>query len=131
MLFKRCQLKQRSLICLLLLLPTLVSARPHLHKEKFYADRWCFSHQGEREVLLPDYSRVDCVTRDYVIEVEFARKWAEAVGQVLYYGAKSGRKKGIVLILERAKDKKYLRRLKTALRRNHVYIKIWTIHEYL
>lgn len=45
-----------------------------------------------------DNVRVDIETRYYAIEVDFSRKWAEAVGQSLYYAHLTGKRPGIVLI---------------------------------
>lgn len=65
------------------------------------------------EVRLSDGGRVDCVTSEYVYEVEFARKWAEAVGQSLYYAQATGKKPGIVLIAG-ADDDRFVQRLLSA-----------------
>ena len=39
-------------------------------------------------------------------------KWAEAIGQALYYAAMTGRKPGIVVIMEKPTDSRYLKRLR-------------------
>ena len=36
----------------------------------------------------------------YAVEFDFAEKWAEAVGQALYYALKTGKKPAVVLIME-------------------------------
>lgn len=56
---------------------------------------------GEQEVRLWDGSRVDIATDSVAWEVDWADKslkWAEAVGQSLYYAAVTGKKPGIILI---------------------------------
>jgi len=63
------------------------------------------------EVMLLDQARVDCVTDEYAVEFDFGFKWAESVGQALYYAEKTGLKPGIVLILERPSDSRYLDRI--------------------
>jgi hypothetical protein len=66
---------------------------------------------GEREVTLPDRTRVDLLTPDYAIEVDRARKWAQAVGQSLHYARMTDRRPAIVL-LSRAEDGgRYFRRV--------------------
>ncbi|MFH1027609.1 MAG: hypothetical protein V1791_06370 [Pseudomonadota bacterium] len=35
----------------------------------------------------------------YAVEVEYAHKWAEAIGQSLYYSRMTGKKPGVVLIM--------------------------------
>ncbi len=73
--------------------------------EKYYQKIAC---NGVREYRLDDGSRVDCLTKDYAIEYDFASKWAEAIGQALYYAEKTGKKPAIVLILKNEKQKKHL-----------------------
>src|SRR5574344_654377 len=80
--------------------------------EKYYQTLWCNANNGKAEVILSDKTRVDCVTNDYAIEFDFAKKWAESIGQALYYGEKTGKQAGVVLIMSR-NDKRYLNRLKT------------------
>lgn len=36
------------------------------------------------EYVLPDRTRVDCLTDEYAIEIEFAENWAESIGQAMY-----------------------------------------------
>ncbi|MEO5356924.1 MAG: hypothetical protein H7844_06460 [Nitrospirae bacterium YQR-1] len=85
----------------------------HLYKEKEYQSVWCSEHGGITEYVLDDRSRVDCLLPDIVVEFDFAAKWAESIGQAIYYGLKTNKKPAIVLILENPqKDKKYLKRLK-------------------
>jgi hypothetical protein len=41
---------------------------------------------------------VDCLTDECVIEFDFSNKWAEAIGQSLYYANQTGKKADIFLI---------------------------------
>ena len=91
----------RYLILTLLLIATPVYALP----EKHYQKETC---NGIMEYRLDDGSRVDCLTDEYAIEYDFANKWAEAVGQSLYYAEKTGKKPAIILILKDEKQKKHL-----------------------
>jgi hypothetical protein len=74
-------------------------------------DIWCPDHNGTIEVVLPDKTRVDCLTATTAIEFDFADKWYEAVGQSLHHGKMATRKAGIVLIVETQNDLKYWNRL--------------------
>ena len=56
-------------------------------------------------------TRVDCLAKDYAIEFDFAKKWAEAVGQSLYYSKMTGKKPAIALILTSLTDYRYLKRI--------------------
>ncbi len=68
--------------------------------ESFYRDVWCLMHNGEAEVVLDDMTRVDCLTDEYAVEADFARKWAESIGQSLYYADMTDRKPAVLLIVE-------------------------------
>lgn len=79
----------------------------------------------ELEYRLDDGARVDIFTEDYAIEVDWAPKWAESIGQSLYYG-KTTNKRSVALIIveEPVKDMIYLRRLKAAVA--DLEVEIWT-----
>ena len=46
--------------------------------EAYYQNEWCTPDFGRKEVILWDMTRVDCITKDYAIEFDFAKKWAES-----------------------------------------------------
>ncbi len=69
---------------------------------------------GEREVGVQS-GFVDILTDEHAIEVEFAGKWKQSIGQALWYGLQTGKKPGIVLIKERNYDNKYIIQLGSAL----------------
>lgn len=79
--------------------------------EAYYVNQWCTSDFGRREAILWDMTRVDCLAKDYAIEFDFAKKWAEAAGQSLYYSKMTGKKPAIVLILTSLTDYRYVKRL--------------------
>jgi hypothetical protein len=85
------------------------------------------AHQGQVEVVFPDGTRCDCVTDTHAIEFDFGNNWAEAVGQSAYYAIQTGKKAGIVLILETVKDRKYWIRLNTTIERFNLPIDTWPI----
>lgn len=53
---------------------------------------------------MPDGTRCDIVTDTHAIEVDFADKWGEAIGQSLNYAFQSNKRAGILLILEKESD---------------------------
>lgn len=111
---------------LLLLLFSLALQAKHLHKEKVYQEHFCKTFGGVVEHILPDRTRVDCLLDAYAIEVDFAQKWAESIGQSLYYASQTSRKAAVLLIMEdRKKDEKYLKRLEEVSNKHN--IDIWTI----
>lgn len=79
--------------------------------ESYYQNQWCTSDFGRKEVILWDMTRVDCLTKDYAIEFDFAKKWAESIGQSLYYSKLTGKKPAVVLILNSPTDYKYVKRI--------------------
>lgn len=95
-------------LCLFTVVP--VNAK-HVHSEKYYQELWCNEHHGVMEYKLDDHTRVDCLTEEHAIEFDFGSKWAEAIGQALHYSYKTGKKAGIVLILEQPKDDVYYNRI--------------------
>ena len=84
---------------------------PPAQVEDFYVTQWCNSNFGRKEAVLWDMTRVDCLTKDYAIEFDFAHKWAESVGQSLYYAEMTKKKPAVVLILEKWSDLKYVKRI--------------------
>ena len=69
------------------------------------------------EAPLWDRSRVDLLGPDMAIEVDWSSKWAEGVGQALYYGVIADRQSGLILLLkdgQSAKNRLYLMRAKAA-----------------
>ncbi len=79
--------------------------------EKYYQTKMCNKLDGIIEYRLPDRTRVDCLTDDYAIEVDWAKKWAEGIGQALYYAQMTGRDPAVGLIIGKG-DERYLKRLK-------------------
>lgn len=119
----------RQLLILLpaLLLPITINAA-RLHPERWYQDSWCEDHHGEAEHILPDLARVDCLTDTHAIEFDFADKWAESIGQALYYAGETGREPGIAIIVENpAKDLRYIQRLHNALSQSRIKIRLWIV----
>lgn len=99
----------------------------HLHLEKWYQKQWCDHAGGQVEVVLPDQTRCDCLTTTHAIEFDFGSKWAEAIGQALYYSLQTGKKAGIVLILETPADYKYWIRLNSTIDYHELSIDAWKI----
>ncbi len=117
-----------SLYIVILILISLPVQAARLSPERSYQEAWCTADVGQSEFILPDRTRVDCLTDEYAIEFDFADKWAESIGQALYYAAETGKKPGIVLIIENGEsDLKYIQRLKRAIDRSGTTIKVWFI----
>lgn len=119
---------KRLVIVLILLTAVSPAFAKHLYKEAVYQKTWCDKHNGVMEYELPDKTRVDCLTDKYAVELDFAPKWAECIGQALYYGKMTRKRPACVLIMERGeKDLKYLRRLRRAVYRKGLDMRTFTI----
>jgi len=116
------------IIVLFFLLPSEAkTSREHLYFESDYQRAWCEKNCGQTEVVLFDKARVDCVTKTHAVEFDFAPKWAESIGQALYYGEVLKKNSGIVLIVEdKIKDKKYIDRVKTVCKKH--CITLWLMY---
>lgn len=69
---------------------------------------------AEVEVRLWDGTRVDILTPTHAIEVDWADKWAEGIGQALYYAALTDREPMVLLLVENYDDDaKYIYRCQT------------------
>ena len=99
-------------ILLLALLP-LTAFAERLHPESHYQEIAAKKYNGQTEVTMPDGTRCDIVTATHAIEVDFADKWGEAIGQSLNYAFQSNKKAGILLILESKEDEKHLIRVQS------------------
>ncbi|MDD3477192.1 MAG: hypothetical protein PHI38_10015 [Sulfurimonas sp.] len=80
--------------------------------EKYYQSKMCQELGGKMEYILTDKTRVDCLTNEYAIEVDFAQKWAEAIGQSLYYAHMTGKRPAIGFIVGDG-DERYIKRVRT------------------
>jgi hypothetical protein len=92
--------------------------------EKDYQRPWRIAQGGTLEYRLDDQTRVDCLLPEYAVEVEFAHKWAESIGQSLFYAMKTDRKPGILLIVGE-KDQRFIDRLTVVCQKYG--IKLWTV----
>ena len=104
-------MKKLSFILVLLLFGVSSASAKHPYPEKFYQQNWCKENHGMLEYKLIDDTRVDCLTKEYAVEFDFAPKWAEAIGQSLHYSRMTGKKAGINLIIEDKDDFKYYHKI--------------------
>jgi hypothetical protein len=82
-------------------------------RESYYQKKFGSIMNGRVEVTLDDQTRVDVLTDTFAIEVDFAEKWSQSVGQSLYYAEKLNKKPGILLVINGVFDDKYVKRLMT------------------
>ena len=85
----------------------------HIFKESDYQKAWCKANNGIVEYINSDKTRVDCLTKTHAVEFDFAKKWAEGIGQAEYYSFLTGKKGKVILIIEQPNDFKYLKRVQS------------------
>ena len=76
--------------------------------ERYYQLKCNETLQGKVEYRLPDATRVDILTEDLAIEVDFAKKYYEAIGQACHYAEMTGKKPAILLIVREKYEEKYI-----------------------
>ena len=94
-----------------ILLLLLITAPPSTEVEwrQYLAPRY----QAQVEVRLEDGTRCDLVTKAEAIECDWAKKWAEAIGQSLYYAIELEKKPAIILLVkDHERDQRYVDRCK-------------------
>lgn len=98
----------------------------HRTTEADYARQVAARIGGTVEVAAWDRTRVDILTEEEAIEVDFARKWAEAIGQALYYAIVHDREPGIVLLATRGDehDAAFAYRCQTVCARHSIALRI-------
>lgn len=108
-------MKRFIMSALIALTASSASGASRLAHEAEYQNAWCSKYSGTTEYRLRDAARVDCMAAIdgnlYAIEFDFADKWAEAIGQALYYARMTKREPAVVLIVEDfERDIKYIDR---------------------
>ena len=95
--------------------------------EQYYQEVWCTKNNGIIEHVLPDRTRVDCLTETHAVEVDWAKKWYQAVGQSLYYSLQTGKRAGILLIVDDPKERKYWIRMNSTIEHFKLPIDAWMV----
>lgn len=99
------------LLLFTLITPSIAMAK-HRHKEVWYQEHLAALLGGMMEYSPPeDNVRIDVLTDTEAIEVDFANKWAEGIGQALYYAVLSGERPCVALIVEKEKEYGFVRRV--------------------
>lgn len=96
------------------------SSVPEGKHERDYQEFVNVALQGDVEHRLKDNTRVDILTDDLAIEVDFAGKWYEAIGQASHYASLTGKRPAILLIVRDSADEKYVKAAKNVCRNTRV-----------
>lgn len=109
-------------IVIISLLFTACSSTTKKYHEKHYQTLLCNKLGGKMEYVLKDRTRVDCLTDEYAIEVDFAKKWAESIGQSLFYADMTDKQPAVGFIMDDKKDKRYYKRLNAIAKKYQIKI---------
>lgn len=118
-------MKKLFIFVTLILLSITTQAQLTKQLESYYQNIFATAINGTREVVLSDQARVDIVTDTFAIEVDFADKWAESIGQSLYYGKMLNKKPGVLLVVNGTKEERYIKRLMMVAAYND--IQVWIL----
>lgn len=88
-------------------------------------DKFAEIIHGRTEVVLSDKTRADIVTDTFAIEVDFAHKWAESIGQALHYSINLHKNAGILLLIDGDKNDRFIKIL--LLDASQLGITVWTM----
>tara|TARA_Y100000593_G_scaffold71092_1_gene130496 strand:- start:43 stop:393 length:351 start_codon:yes stop_codon:yes gene_type:complete len=75
------------------------------------------------EARLWDRTRVDLLG-DYAVEVDWAKKWAEGIGQALYYSAVTGKPPGVVLLTDKGEER-FVYRCQVVCSKHGIRLWVW------
>ncbi len=111
-----------KLLFLIFFLPLLLRGQSEADYQRAIAAKW-----GAVTEFAVTSGRVDILTDTHAVEVEFAAKWKNSIGQALWYGLQTNREPGIILILKDRSDFKYLQQLQSAIDYAGIgpQIKVW------
>jgi hypothetical protein len=97
-----------------MLLLTLLVGQVCAETEREACRRLAPQYDAKQEVILKDGSRVDLLNADYAIEVDWAKKWAEGIGQSLLYAKLTGKQPAVILLMTSPKDRRFEKRCRLA-----------------
>ena len=112
----------KFLLSLLLALPLFGK-----QSERYYQEKFAREIGGQVEVVMKDGTRCDILTATHAIEVDFAKKWAEAIGQSLNYAMQTGKRPAVALIVLSPSDNKYVERVSKISEKNRLGLTIYPI----
>ena len=97
-----------------------------VENEDYYNRIFCEDMGGQAEYVLPDRSRVDCLTSTHAFEADWAQglKVYESIGQALYYSAETRKQPGILLLIKKNNSEKYIRKVKRVIETFNLPIKL-------
>ena len=121
-------INRKLILCSLILLGVVTISYAKI-SESFFQHQWCLIEGGQTKYTLPDRTRIDCLTESHAVEVDFADKWAEALGQSLHYSPMTGKRAGILLVLSTPNDDRLLKRMESVIQHFDLPIDVFTLRK--
>ena len=121
-------INRKLILCSLILLGVVTISYAKI-SESFFQHQWCLIEGGKTKYTLPDRTRIDCLTESHAVEVDFADKWAEALGQSLHYSPMTGKRAGILLVLSTPNDDRLLKRMESVIQHFDLPIDVFTLRK--
>jgi len=118
-------MKKLIILFLIILFPTIMFSQYHKMQESYYIDYFSTIIKGHKEFFYNKQTVIDIITDTFAIKVNFIDKWAESIGLSLFYSDKTGKRPGIVLIVDGISDDEYIRNLMVVAAKEH--ISVWLI----
>ena len=81
------------------LIPTLALCVGDGATEAVWVDALLPRIAGQKEVVIPN-GRIDVVTTEFAMEVDFLKKWHEGIGQALHYASATAKRPALALIVQ-------------------------------
>lgn len=110
------------------LVAPMVADAARLNHETHYQEIDCALQSGKTEHVLPDRTRVDCLTPDLAIEYDFADKWYQCITQSLHYAMFTGTQASCALIIEHDDDNKYFYRADRVIKHYGLPVKLHRVY---
>jgi hypothetical protein len=118
-------MKKIFVLIIMLLLSTICYAQLPKQLEKYYTNKFATIVKGKTQQYLSNKRYADIITDTFAIEVEYANKFPESIGQSLDYSMVTYKKAGILLIVNDKNDDKYVDELMEIIYYHKLQITVW------
>lgn len=113
-------------VTLVWITPSLAVAAPVRDQPlESYRQAWCQQQKGHPGFRLIEGNECDCLTATHAVAIDYADRWAEVMGRSLDFARQTGRKPGVVLVMERAEDRKYQINLRATIDAFKLGVNFW------
>ncbi len=101
------------------------SQTSRIQNESYYQGIVAEIINGKTEQTLSDGTRCDIITKSHAIEVDWASKWYESIGQSMWYSYQTNKRAGVVLLKKNEADSKYILRMSSLILHRNLDIDVW------